>query len=209
MANLIYVSDSIYERLLTKYFPDYNGDGIKFTDVSMYSSTPSLQSDITVEILKKYIPLRKDLTITDASSCIGADAAKFCKYFYRVNCVEPDRTNMKALKNNLTILGFSNVEYFEEEYQKLNLKQDILYFDPPWGGPSYKDKSNIRLFYGKAAIEDLLQKTDFEVAILKLPLNYDVKYLRGRFPVTDSYRIFGHKKNKEKRAIYDLHYVFK
>ena len=63
-------------------------------------------------------------------------------------------------------------------------KQDIIFFDPPWGGSDYKDKKSIRLKLSDTYIEDicrkLLDKKETactpKIIALKLPKNYDLKY---------------------------------
>ena len=59
--------------------------------------------------------------------------------------------------------------------------------DPPWGGKDYKSKENLRLVLGNIELEAFLLNCfnkEYSTAIpsvvaLKLPKNYDIKYLFG------------------------------
>lgn len=51
--------------------------------------------------------------------------------------------------------------------------------DPPWGGPEFKMKQNIRLKLGDVEIESIVGRllARAQVVVLKLPSNYDVAHL--------------------------------
>jgi 16S rRNA G966 N2-methylase RsmD len=72
-----------------------------------------------------------------------------------------------------------NIEYYNESYLNLykNLKQDVIYLDPPWGGPEYKEKKELDLLMGKESVATFLKKVidsewkpDF--VFIKVPANY-------------------------------------
>ena len=49
------------------------------------------------------------------------------------------------LKNNLQVYGYEDkVNIINDYYFNImhNLKQDIIFLDPPWGGPKYKEKED-------------------------------------------------------------------
>jgi hypothetical protein len=63
-----------------------------------------------------------------------------------------------------------------------NWNTDVLYLDPPWGGPEYKSKINLDLMLGDKRIdlwldEILLRRNRPSNIILKLPHNYNFKRL--------------------------------
>ena len=62
------------------------------------------------------------------------------------------------------------------------LKQDVIYLDPPWGGPEYKHKKTIKIKLGETRLEELcdniIQNKLCKLLVLKLPFNYDLNELK-------------------------------
>ena len=64
---------------------------------------------------------------------------------------------------------------------KIN-NHNIVFFDPPWGGKSYKTHKLLKLHIGDNSIEDICRelfdsnsvRKNPEMIALKLPTNYDV-----------------------------------
>jgi len=178
-----------------KLFP-YNGDADIWNKVMIddetisYISTPNDADKITKIIEKhcidnKLIP--NTLNITDATAGAGGNVLSFCKKFKHVNAIEIDVKRYNFLVNNLEAYNYKNASTFCDDchkfiYNKEN--QDIVFFDPPWGGKDYKNKINIRLSIGNIAVEDIcinLLKTENmyspKIVSIKLPKNYDLLYL--------------------------------
>ena len=97
-------------------------------------------------------------------------------------------TNISIQKSNINIYGFKNVTPYCTDSTKLVhglYGVDIFYVDPPWGGSGYKDKTSLRLSIGSTPVEKLVidlfdsEKTVScpKLVCLKLPTNYDMKYL--------------------------------
>eukprot|EP00940_MAST-03C_sp_MAST-3C-sp2_P001386 g1386.t1 len=65
-------------------------------------------------------------------------------------------------------------------------RQEILFFDPPWGGVDYKKEESVRLYLGSKPLSevcrDLRDKCTF--IALKLPLNADVSHITSSRDVT-------------------------
>ena len=91
------------------------------------------------------------------------------------------------LKNNLDVYNLKNVivnncdsvEYLFNNYSKYN----IYFFDPPWGGPSYKKKENLTLFMGNNSLlkiaDFLKENTKDKLLVYKLPFNYNFDEFNG------------------------------
>lgn len=179
-----------------KLFPN-NGDNdiwdkLMIDDESVsYISIPEDANKIT-KIIKQHCNTLKlsteNITITDATSGVGGDIISFANNFGNVNAIEYDATRYKFLANNIETYKLKNVKHYCDDC--LNLiykidKQDIIFFDPPWGGKFYKNKSNIKLTISNVPLEDICLKLFNDthtlcipsLVCLKLPKNYDIKSL--------------------------------
>lgn len=128
-----------------------------------------------------------DITITDATAGVGGNTISFGMKFKYVNAIEIDNIRASYLKNNIDIYNLKNINIINDDYTKIytSLNQDVVFIDPPWGGKSYKDHSNLKLELSNIPLEticnNLLDKSIVanppNLIVLKLPNNYDVKYL--------------------------------
>ena len=134
----------------------------------------------------------KYLIITEMTAGIGGNVLNFANYFKCVNAIEIDPIRCKYLKTNTELYGLLNVNYYNDDSLKMlleegSIKQDIIFFDPPWGGTNYKTYTKLKLQFGVTgktkSIEDicicLLQKNLAQMIILKLPNNYDFEYFKS------------------------------
>lgn len=121
----------------------------------------------------------ENLVITDATGGVGGNTISFGKAFSKVISVEIDTLRSLYLRNNIQLYDLDNVQIINEDYTKLNLDQDILFVDPPWGGSSYKEQQNIKLSLGNISIESICNNASYntKLIVLKLPINYDINYL--------------------------------
>jgi len=116
------------------------------------------------------------------------DTIAFSKYFGSVISIELNPQRYEFLKNNVSAYGYKNVSTINGNSIDIIPKItdiDVIYIDPPWGGKSYKEATNLRLSLGDKSIESLI-KIFFDPVhmlstptfiVLKLPKNYDLKYL--------------------------------
>ena len=137
----------------------------------------------------------KNLSITDLTGNIGGDTIMFGLNFKTVYSIELDKENFEALQNNVSIFGLTNVKLFNGDSTKIfyemdkksNWYTDVLYIDPPWGGPDYKNKENLNLYLGDKRLDiylaSLIKNVNIKYIFLKLPRNYNWKAL---------YKIFGY-----------------
>lgn len=171
----------------------YNNLQIDDESVS-YITTPG-NSDIIASIIDSQIPRhiqRTDVNILDATACVGGDSISFGKMFGTVVSTEIDSKRYSMLVNNLKEFELANVIPINEDcmkaYRRLNFL-DIIYFDPPWGGRSYRYEKDLHLTLGDVPIEDVINtifnsdpsekmiRSDIKMVVLKLPKNYDICYL--------------------------------
>ncbi|KAG7391651.1 hypothetical protein PHYPSEUDO_004153 [Phytophthora pseudosyringae] len=126
----------------------------------------------TTEERKKY-----PLVVTDGTACVGGNVLSFCDFFTHVNAIENDPTRVQMLRHNVLVLQKSNAKCIHANYLDvmLQLQQDVVFLDPPWGGPEYKDLDKVDLFLGGLPLHEIcsrLQGTT-KCIILKVPSNFD------------------------------------
>lgn len=117
------------------------------------------------------------LTITDATANCGGSVLGFAETFNHVNAVEIDTPTFDILKHNVVIYGYKNITLINADYTAImgDLKQDVIFVDPPWGGRGYDLKTGIRLTLGTLSMREVAIRglDGARLVVLKLPLNYD------------------------------------
>lgn len=131
----------------------------------------------------------KTLIATDLTAHIGGDVLAFASEFKFVEAVEIDDEAYDFLKNNINVYGFENVSaHFEDSVRwiaGLEDVGDIVFMDPPWGGSGYRKNRYMKLSLSGTGVEDiaieLMQKPKPPMlVVLKLPMNYDMKFLKKK-----------------------------
>lgn len=153
------------------------------SSVTLLRDTKKIANIISSHISKYKLP--KESIIVDATGGVGGDSIMFCLTFNHVVSIEIDPCRYKYLKNNLEQYKFDNTTILNDDSSIIISKLhniDIIYIDPPWGGKTYKIKSNIRLTFGNTSIEEFItncfdDKINISVPkiiVLKMPKNYDL-----------------------------------
>lgn len=138
-----------------------------------------------------------DLYITDATAGVGGNTISFAKYFKYVNAIEINKQRFNYLQNNVNVYDLDNVNVFNNNCLHIldEIYHDIVFIDPPWGGKNYKNENMLRLKLDENDIEtvclNILKGT--RCVVLKLPLNYDIRYLKN---ILKSFNIKIKKLNK-------------
>lgn len=168
---------------------------LQMTPEGMYSLTKRRDSEKIVQFMSDAIGDLKHKTITDATACVGGDSIQFALSFQKVHSVELKHDNFIVLQNNIRAYGLDNVFLHKGDVTRIfKWKTDVLYVDPPWGGPRYRMLrlldvflSNIRL---DIWIETILKADDRPKYIfLKLPYNYKFSRLQ-LLPNIESVRFY-------------------
>lgn len=173
-------------------FPKKSGvvySKLKMTPEGEYSITKRKDGEVLLAHMKSMIKGIKTKSITDLTGNVGGDTILFGLHFKDVKSIEMNPENFDALKNNVEVFGLKNVELFLGDSTKLyNWKTDVLYLDPPWGGPEYKLSKDLDLFLGDERVDLLLHRVLKEewkpdYVFMKLPANYNFNRLKD-LPVT-------------------------
>lgn len=165
-----------------------------------FSITKPFESEQIVLYIKNFANdlLLSCSVITDATSCMGGDLINFSKKFKRVNGVEINKDNFELLVENCKIFECKNISLYNRDYLEIykNLTQDIIYIDPKWGGPDYKEQKKLILFIGSEELSIFLDKLIKEqitkYIFIKVPLN---AWLPERY--TKCIKTIYNKKNKQ------------
>lgn len=162
--------------------------GIDYTKLKLskegeYSVTRRRDADRILTSMKHSIGNLSDKTITDTTGCVGGDTIHFGLNFKQVDTIELKKENFAILQNNVSVYNLKNIRFhLGDSTQVFNWKTDVLYIDPPWGGPDYKENKSLDLYMSSRRIDNwleeiLLRKNRPNYIFLKLPSNYNFKRL--------------------------------
>lgn len=156
---------------------------LQTTEEGLYSITRKRDSERILSIIKHNVRDLGNKTITDGTACIGGDTIQFAMAFHHVHSIELNLANFDCLVKNINVYELSNITLHHGDCTVLfNWNTDVLYLDPPWGGPDYKAKKDLDLMIGTKRIDSwldeiLLRKNRPAHIVLKLPHNYNFKRL--------------------------------
>lgn len=179
---------------MDRLFPKCNNvniNNLKIDNESVFYITVPQDSKKIAMAISKQLEIFKDpktATIIDATAGVGGDSITFCNYFGYVISIEIDDDRFENLKSNLSEYKFDNSTVINSDCIITMPKIqhfDVIYMDPPWGGREYKTKQNLRLTMNNIEIETIIANS-FDKSmnlcipklfVLKLPKNYDLKYM--------------------------------
>ena len=131
---------------------------LQVTDEGSYSITRRRDADHIIQIIKNTVCDCETKSITDATGCIGGDTLNFAGVFREVHSIELNIDNYEALKNNVGVYGFTNISLYHGDCTEVyKWASDVLYIDPPWGGPNYRTIENLNLYLGKIRLDEWLE----------------------------------------------------
>jgi len=158
---------------------DVNYSLLRLTQEGMYSVTKRKDGEQIIQIMKSVFRTLDDKTITDATACVGGDTINFALHFKQVESIEYNKYNFEVLKNNIEVFGLHNVKlHYGDCIDVYRWASDVLYIDPPWGGPEYKTLDHVDLFLGYTRLDDWLEEVLSGpyrpmAVFLKVPNNYN------------------------------------
>lgn len=168
-------------KTMEDVFPHKPGvyyDQLRMTPEGLYSVTRRRDGERIMAMLRKSIPHLASRHVTDATACVGSDTLRWSMESARVDAIEWKRDNATVLRHNVRVFGATNVRIHEGDATRVfQWKTDVLYIDPPWGGPEYYKVPKLDVFVGDTRldtwVESVLRRKDRPAYIvLKLPRNY-------------------------------------
>lgn len=161
------------DRSIAKFFPKFKVPPL-ITPVGIYSITMPKHAKEIADLIKRKVPDAK--IITDATSGVGGNVIAFSRVFEKVNAIEMNEDNALALKHNIEAYGLKNVTMHRGNSVELvpELKQDVIFVDPPWGGPEYREHAEF-LKLGGRDMNDLAREwlKYAKMIVIKAPLGYE------------------------------------
>lgn len=163
-------------------------EGVDYTKLTLtpegeYSVTRRRDAERIVSIVSKVVGGLNTKTVTDATGCNGGDTIQFALKSKYVNSIELNEDNFRVLQSNVDVYGLENVTVHHGDCTNVfRWKTDILFVDPPWGGPTYKENLELDLYLSEKRIDEwledvLLRKLRPRYIFLKLPRNYNFNRL--------------------------------
>jgi predicted RNA methylase len=152
---------------------------LKITQEGSFSITRRRDAERIMNIISFIVKDLSHKTITDLTACCGGDTINFALHFQKVHSIELNKENFEALENNIGVYDFDNVEiYNEDSVNFYDWYTEIIFIDPPRGGPNYKDTKKLDIEISKKRLdkwieEILLRKSRPKHIFLKLPSNYN------------------------------------
>lgn len=178
-------------------FSDSERKSFKTDKVGLYSITSSeIAKDITIS-LAKYFSKYSSIAITDATASVGGNSLSFLLHplFNPVNLVELDPIRVNCLKHNISIIKdrIENKTFniYSQSYLDImmDLEEDVVFIDPPWGGPDYYKYDNIDLFLSNEVplfniCNKLFTKPKLKIIVLKVPNNFGLTKFKNSLDKT-------------------------
>jgi 16S rRNA G966 N2-methylase RsmD len=202
---------NVYLDKAKEIFPEIDDENkikLLMTTEAKYSVSKVIGSEKLVELIKQMLN-NTNITITDTTANVGSDSIQLGLHFKKVNSIEFDDINFKALKNNVTI--------FKKIYKDLdinvihgnslnyldNLEQDVIYMDPPWREAGENKENWKELYLIKDNKEEIIlpeiykkYKNYCKLFVFKLPPEYDFEnFIKETKIKEENYKIIDIKRN--------------
>jgi len=148
-------------------------ENLKSDQEGLYSLSHKLDADLLSKILKDKF---NDIKIMDGTASIGGNSISFGKHFSNVISVEINEIRFSMLLENLKNNSLNNLTYCGDFMNFLDLDFNLIFLDPPWGGPNYKLKKILTLEMDNISLKEITKtlKSKGKIVVLKLPYNYDM-----------------------------------
>lgn len=165
----------------SRWYSENGREQIQCDKVGLYTVKPERAA---AEIAKQIRGLR----VVDLFAGVGGVTIALALAGKKVTAIERDYKRVKMLENNCRVYGvLDKVEIIHGDAVEMSdkLECDTAYLDPPWGGPSYRDRRSFTMkdfrvdgarTNGRNTLEGVvgsMLNRDIEVAIT-VPNNFDL-----------------------------------
>ena len=171
--------------------PNINWSALQIDKVGKYSITrpqdASLLHNTIAGLYGQMTQGQWPTTICDGTACVGGDTIQFAMYAHQVFAWETDPVRYGNLVNNIAAYNLKNVVTQNLSFRMSTGTCDILYLDPPWGGPGYdRGADKVELFLDSINIKQIVLevRNRFNMVAIKIPHNYNVPPNAYVVPIT-------------------------
>lgn len=174
------------KRLWHKKFwlkPKKDFNKLQLTNIGIYSIAQKDTCQIIPNIIKKYLNIN-DVVITETTGGLGGLSLCLVDKCKKLNIVEITPTHSQVIQNNLEVYDFDKRKYniINDDYMNvmMDLEQDVIIADVPWGGYAYRLSNSLNLGLNNinivCIINKLIKLNKFKLFIYMIPYNYDKNY---------------------------------
>ena len=177
--------------------PDFNYGELTVVPSSRYSSMlpwfiDQVSDQLSYQLNQEALLLNRPVVdIIDCTGNIGCDTILFRLLLpdADITVLENDEETFNALQENMNHLDRITSDPDVKEIEAINIncldyiynnQTDVMYFDPPWGGTSYKNNKYINLYLSKNGVDysigtiiNQVLKENPCLVILKSPYNFN------------------------------------
>jgi predicted RNA methylase len=167
-------------KLREKIFPKTEEiNKLLYDTEGLYSISHPDVADKISQFMKDNIKT-DNIVIFDGTAGLGGNLLSFAKNFKFVYGIELDNNRFKMLETNVSCYKYNNIKLLNGNcIDFLDGEYDVYFFDPPWGGPEYKNYSTVDLFLGYHNLLDIVKKLPKNKhVIFKVPYNYNINLLK-------------------------------
>lgn len=179
-TELVEIPMKIKKRIYP-YKKNLNYDNLLMTNIGVYSRMQRFVAEKIVYEIKKRFDNYEDLVITEANGGVGGLSVYLVQHFKLIKIVDINKLHAKVIINNLNEYNYTNFKVYINDYLNImmKLKQDVIIFDPPWGGTKYKDHQKMKLSLDNVDISCIIRKlydaNKFKLLLFLIPSNFNVK----------------------------------
>lgn len=149
--------------------------------------------------------LKSNIRLLDATAHVGGFSLPWAATFPKdkITAVEIDPDVVDILKYNVRTLKLKNIKVLNADASAFIMtcapdSFDVIYLDPPWGGPDYRFKPKLQLYLGKISVPDIIWNIfNTQIAnwvFFKAPINYDFASLPFAYTVRTIQNEMGNKR---------------
>lgn len=167
---------------LFRFIPAEIRSRLLLDNEALYSVTDQYTANKISKYIKRNIP---DIsTVMDGTACIGGNTLSFTKFFNSVIAVEIDPTRYAYLCHNMRMFESTNVVIYNASVLDVcqYTTQDMIFIDPPWGGPNYKSRHRINLYLSGVELSIVCRAIApyTKYIAIKVPTNFDIDTFNAR-----------------------------
>lgn len=171
---------------LFKFIPPLTRSQLMLDEEAAYSVTDQYTADKMTRDIVRYSG--GGGVICDATACVGGNASSFSRAFKHVVAIERNQTRYDYLVHNMNVLKAHNVKcILGDALEELTwgctrvhmgnggVNYDVIFIDPPWGGPDYKSQEFLSLELSDMPLEAVCRNWSklTHYFALKTPKNFD------------------------------------